>query len=128
MNSNAFAGYESGQIWQYKTRVGEEQSLLYIVKVDEIQGYGKIYHIYVDGIKIKNPHISSGFQTYLPHAPVDESTLNQSVTKQFNGKKSMPDISDGYKAWKEPFDKGEAGVFNIPVSKIIEYIEQVVNQ
>lgn len=41
---------------------------------------------------------------------------------------NSPDISEGYKSWRESFDKGEAGVFNIPASKIIQYIEDVVNQ
>ena len=41
MNGNAVAGYEEGQVWKYKTRAGEEESLLYIVKIDEVKGYGK---------------------------------------------------------------------------------------
>lgn len=128
MNGNAIAGYEEGQVWKYKTRAGEEESLLYIVKIDEVKGYGRIYHIYVDGLKIKNPHTESKIQDNLPHAPVDESTLNESVTQQFKGSKAIPDISNGYKLWKEPFDKGEAGVFNIPVKRIIEHIEQIINK
>ena len=122
------AEYEEGQVWKYKTRNSEENSLLYIVKIDEEKGYGKIYHIYVDGLKIKNPHISGGIQEQLPHTPVDVKTLNESVTQLVENKKNMPDISEGYKNWREPFDKGEAGVFNIPVNKIIQYIEDAINR
>ena len=74
------AEYKSGQVWKYKTRPGEENSLVYIVKVDRENGYGNIYHIYVDGLKIRNAKIKGGIQSQLPHAPVDEKTLNYSVT------------------------------------------------
>ncbi len=128
MSTANAAEYAEGQVWKYQTRKGEENSLLYIVRIDEEKGYGKIYHIYSDGLKIKNPYISSGVQGQLPHAPVDEQTLDESVTQLVGSKKEMPDISQGNKNWREPFDKGKAGVFNIPVGKIVQYIEDVVNQ
>ena len=128
MNMVSANEYSEGQIWKYKTRKGEENSLLFIVKVDNEKGYGNIYHIYIDGLKIKNPHISSGIQNQLPHAPVDDKTLSESVTALVSKTSNSPDISEGYKSWRESFDKGEAGVFNIPASKIIQYIEDVVNQ
>jgi hypothetical protein len=121
------AEYKQGQVWKYKTRKGEEGSFLYIVRVDAEKGYGSIYHIYVDGLRIKNPHIKGGVQSVLPHSPVDRATLDASVTELVRESKDMPDISAGYVAWREPFDAGEAGVFNIPVSEIVEYIEQVVS-
>ena len=42
--------------------------------------------------------------------------------------KNLPDISEGYKVWKEVFDTGQGGVFNIPISQILEYIEDTLNQ
>ncbi|MGF1528498.1 MAG: hypothetical protein ACFCBW_17115 [Candidatus Competibacterales bacterium] len=87
-----------------------------------------IYHIFVDGVAIKNPHIEGGVQDVLPHAPVDEKTLELSLIKLTGTANQLPDISEGYSVWKEAFDSGEGGVFNISVSQIIEYIEQVVGQ
>lgn len=122
------AEYKSGQVWKYKTRPGEENSLVYIVKVDREKGYGNIYHIYIDGLKIRNSKIKGGIQSQLPHAPVDEKTLNDSVTALLREGGPMPDISEGYRAWREPFDAGNAGVFNIPVAKIIGFIEDIVSK
>ena len=121
------ADYKQGQVWKYKAREGEESSLLYIVRIDTEKGYGSIYHIYVDGLRIRNAHLKGGFQSTLPHSPVDRTTLDASVTELVRETKDMPDISAGYTAWREPFDAGKAGVFNIPVNKIIEYIEQAAN-
>lgn len=118
--------YAIGQVWEYKTREGEVRSRLYIVHIDDHEKIGKIYHIFVDGVAIKNPHIEGGVQRVLPHAPVDGKTLELSLTKMVGTTENLPDISEGYSIWKEAFDSGEGGIFNISVSKIIEYIEQVV--
>ena len=121
--------YQEGQIWQYNTREGEENSLVYIVKIDNEERYGSIYHVYADNLSITNPYVKSGIQSELFHAPVDEETLTQSLIKLVKENSSpMPDISDGYSTWKKAFDKGEAGVFNISIKKIIQIIEDASNQ
>lgn len=40
----------------------------------------------------------------------------------------LPDISEGYTAWKKDFDADKAGVFDIPVKKIVQYVEDIINQ
>jgi hypothetical protein len=121
--------YSAGQVWGYQTRPGEQESRLYIVKTDRDKTLGTIYHIYVDGIAIKNPHMpGGGVQTCLPHSPVSAETLDASVTELLERHRGeMPDISEGYGVWKEGYDKGEAGVFTIPVAEIIAYIEDIVS-
>lgn len=120
--------YAVGQIWEYKTRKEEEGSRIYIAHIDQHDKLGKIYHIYIDGVKIRNRHIAGGIQYELPHAPVDETTLNLSLTKLTGETQNLPDISEGYDVWKEAFDAGEGGVFNISISQIIQYIEEIVQE
>ena len=87
-----------------------------------------IYHIYIDGLKIKNPNIDSGVQDHLPHSPVSEKTLEESVTTlAIESTLDLPDVSEGYQTWKDAFDKGQAGAFTIPVSQVIQYIEDIVS-
>ena len=120
--------YKVGQVWNYTTRQGEEGSRIFIVRADPNEKLGTIYHIYIDGLKITNPHLDSGTQDNLPHSPVSEKTLDQSVTTLvFDSAPDLPDVSKGYQAWKEAFDRGEAGIFSLPVSQIIQHIEDVVS-
>ncbi len=126
MNKNLSNEFKVGQVWQYDTRKGEEKSLLYIVHIDEEESPAKIYHIYIDNLAIKNPYQESGIQYELPHAPVDEETLTNSITNLVSENSPMPNISNGYSSWRNAFDKGEAGVFNIPVKKIVQYIEEII--
>ena len=121
------AKYKIGQVWNYQTRKGEEQSRIFIVRADSNQKIGTIYHIYIDGLQIRNPHTNTGIQDHLPHSPVSEKTLNDSVTSlAIEHADEVPDVSDGYKTWKEAFDKGEGGIFTIPVNQIIQHIEDII--
>lgn len=54
------AEYNVGQIWKYQTRENESSSQIYIVRIDTDKKLINIYHIYVDGVKIKNPYIDGG--------------------------------------------------------------------
>src|SRR3546814_10896491 len=68
------ASFEEGQIWRYQTRPGEEASRLFIARIHRGLGTQSIYHIYVDGQKLKNPPYEGGVQDYLPHARSEEHT------------------------------------------------------
>ena len=48
--------YKEGQVWSYKTRENESNSKIYIVKIEYNKTIGKIYHIYIDNLNIKNPY------------------------------------------------------------------------
>ena len=120
--------YKEGQGWSYKTRENESNSKIYIVKIEYNKTIGKIYHIYIDNLNIKNPYQKSKIQNNLSHSPVSEKTLDDSVIKIVTAKyENNINISDGYVAWKEAFDDGKAGVFTIPVNEIIQCIEDVAN-
>src|SRR2546428_9711792 len=42
---------------------------------------GKIFHISVNKVKVKNPRLVGGVTSELPHFPVSQTTLEKSVTK-----------------------------------------------
>lgn len=121
--------YEVGQVWSYRTRPEEPQSRLYIVRITDSDKLGSIYNIFLDGLFLKNPSIKGGVQDVLPHSPVSAETLDLSVTNLIETQLSeLPEISEGYQLWREAFDRGEAGVFTIPVKQIIQYLEDIVNE
>lgn len=115
--------FEAGQIWEYRTRPGEESSRLYIARVDQLRG-GAAFHIFLDGLHLKNP---GGEQSSLGHAPVNEETLKASVTSLVAERANVPDVSEGYNLWRAAYDRGEAGVFDIPVANLIQFIEEIAN-
>ncbi|WP_073268755.1 hypothetical protein [Phytopseudomonas punonensis] len=128
MSVSAAGNFQEGQVWNYQTRAGEESSRLYIVQIDPHEKLGPIYHIALDGLKLRNPHIEGGLQIDLPHLPISEAALQSSVTQLIDSGAPMPDISEGYGHWKAAFDADEGGIFTIPVAQAVEYIEKAVNQ
>ena len=117
------ADYQAGQIWSYQTRAGEEASRLYIVRVDRELSARPIFHIYLDGLNLKNALMADGVQKTLPYAPVGQESLDSSVVELLQADAPMPNIGEGYGLWRLAFGRGEAGVFTIPVKDVVQYIE-----
>lgn len=122
------AEYSEGQVWSYKTRAGEEKSTVLINKIEINEKLGKIYHISLNEVKVKNPHIAGSFSNDLPHFPVSEETMKKSLIKLVGKSAPNPGYLEGYNTWKAAFDAGEAGIFTISVSEIVGFIEDAINQ
>ena len=116
--------YKVGQEWSYKTRQGEENSTLKILKIEEYPKEEQVIHISIDQIKMENPHSKEGIVEELSHIPISKEALDMSVTNLKNEKSQLPDFNDGYNYWKKEFDKGNAGVFSISVSEIVSGMEK----
>jgi hypothetical protein len=120
--------YRVGQIWQYRTRPGEEQSRLHIAKIETLSGGQSAFHIYLDNLRIPNSQLPGHMQTDLPHAPVSSETLDMSVVKLLGTAATPPDVSEGYAVWREAYDAGEGGIFTISAAEIVEFIEEATRK
>jgi len=120
--------FQVGQVWSYETRQGEEASKVYIAKIDRDIGTRTIYHIYVDGLHLKNPMMEGGEQDSLTHVPVSRQALEASVTGEPDFRTTIPNIAEGYVIWREAFLQGQAGVFTMPVNQVVQHIEDAFNK
>jgi hypothetical protein len=61
------AKYSAGQIWGYKTRPGESDSTVTILRVETLPKIGEIVHLRIDEIRLRNCSGGPGcsFQNYL---------------------------------------------------------------
>ncbi len=120
--------YHVGQEWNYKTRPGEENSILKIFKIEECPATGKVLHISINGLKMKDPHHPEGIADKISHLPVTEEALDKSVIRIKKDTRKLPDSleMDGYSYWKKEFDKGSAGLFSIPISEIVNEMEKSI--
>lgn len=115
--------YKPGQVWSYKTRPGEESSRLTILEVETHAKAGILVHVRVSNVKIKKP---DGQIDVIEHLPCAAESLDQSEVELVDENVEVPDFAEGYKLWKEAFDKGQAGVFAVPIAKSIEVMEQIL--
>ena len=99
-----------GQVWSYKTRPGEEASRLYVCEVEHYEKYGVIVHIYVEGLKIQNPHGTTAEERLIPvvgHMPFLERALDESVLTLEKEGVEIPPYHRGYARWRKDFLAGK---------------------
>lgn len=120
--------FKTGQIWKYNTRSGEENSTLIILKVEKHAGIGVVAHIYVNGLKLKNPQQPCDFSEYIKHLPISKEALLISVTTLVSSDNMLPDFEEGYNIWKYAFDNNKAGIFSLSVYDAVKSIEAVLNK
>ena len=114
--------YAEGQVWHYRTRKGEDGSVLAIRRIETVEAFaarGPVFHISVIGVKI-GPNIGSA----LPHLPVSRETLDASVTRLAEGKSELPPFDEGIAEWRA----ARGGVFTISIAEIVSAAEQLLSR
>ncbi len=116
-----------GQVWHYDTRPGEEGSTLTILKIDSFPEDGKIVHIRLNDINVINPNIPAGVSHEAEHLPMKWASLDSSVTTLISADHTVPPFMDGYKLWRDAYEKDSAGVFNVNVKVTVQYLEEAMS-
>ena len=113
--------YAEGQVWEYNTRPQDAGSLLKIQRISILNGKS-VYHLSLIGVRFARRDIMG----VLPHIPVSKETLDASVTKTSSSTASFPTtaVEEGIAEWQ----RAKGGVFTIPVSKILEIVDQQMSQ
>jgi hypothetical protein len=128
MNEVAAQQFSEGQVWKYRARLEEATSTLLINKVEVKAKLGEVYHISVRSVQVKNRHAPNGVSTKLPHFPVSRKTLELSVTTLVGTSPVNPDYREKYATWRKAYEEGNAGIFTIPVAKIVGFVESTLSQ
>ena len=120
--------YKVGQQWSYSARPGEEESYLIVVKIDNDPKLGRIIHIALRGLKMKNPHSPDGISEDVNHMPFLEAAIEKSGLRLIKEKVDLPDFKEGYGMWRKAFDAGQAGAYSITVAEAVVVMEKTLDQ
>jgi hypothetical protein len=115
--------YAEGQVWEYRTRPGEEGSLLKIRRIEPMPRApdGRlVYHVSIAGVRLGPPAAGD----VIPHVPVSRSTLDASVTRLSGRDADFGDVDEGIALWRE----AQGGVFTISVAEIVDVAVAAVQQ
>lgn len=115
--------YAEGQVWLYRNRPSDPDSLLKIQKIDTDPKRAvnrTIYHISIIGVRLNDP----GVRREISQVPVSRESLDDSVTREIPGRPAFPDASEGIAEWR----RVKGGVFTIPVAQIIDVVEQTMRK
>jgi hypothetical protein len=114
--------FHVGDIWEYKTRTGEENSRLTVVKVDSSPELGTIVHIAVNNLTWKDCQ-NKPFPQSVPHMPFARKVLEASLSKKAGVEQSLPDYRNGYEEWKAAYSQKRAGIYIIEVRDAVSVAE-----
>lgn len=116
--------FRENQVWEYKTRPGEEGSRVTIGRIEQVPNVGVVVHVKLTGVRIKNEHSPDGWSTELSHAPISEKQLAASVIRLVDEPSDLSGFEEGYATWLE----AKGGVFTITLAEIVQYMEEAISQ
>ncbi|MBB6099341.1 hypothetical protein HNR42_002782 [Deinobacterium chartae] len=118
----AHSRYVAGQVWSYHTRPGEEESVLRVLKAETHRTLGTIVHVSLEGLDLRGPGGTPG--SSIGHLPFAEQALEASVTELLGHDPYPHGDGEGYRIWRDAFERGEAGVWTLPVAEALSALEQ----
>jgi hypothetical protein len=102
--------YAEGQVWEYRTRRGEERSLVKIQRIEtDPETNEPIFHVSLVGLNW--PRADT-----LAHAPVSGATLDKSVTRLSVDHGQFPVAEEGIAEWR----RARGGVYSVSLGEIVE--------
>ena len=114
--------FAPNQEWFYHARPQDAGSTVVIGLIQDDPKLGRIIHIAVRAVNIRNSRVPGGVMTQVGHLPMSEAALAASVT-QLKGIVAPPEsVSVGVKEW----ERAKGGVFTISVAQAVNYVEQVL--
>ena len=117
--------FKEGQVWSYRTRPQEPESTLQILRIEKYENDWEVIHICVHGLKMENAENPDSPFHEISHMPFSPDALKECV-ESVVGHSDLPDFHEGYDAWKEEHDKGNAGAFTVSVGETVEMMEETL--
>jgi hypothetical protein len=118
--------YQEGQVWTFRG-APLPQSRVVVGKIDQYAGHHDLVFS-VSIIKVPIPNTGAGGIRIadISHAPVSKSVLDASLLEQVGAGEPSGSFGEGYDQWRLAYLAGDAGVFSVEISKVIEIICDVV--
>jgi hypothetical protein len=127
LNDASDPKFHVGDVWEYKTRAGEENATLTVVKIDSSPELAIIVHVAVDTLTWRDCR-NQPFRQAVPHMPFARKVLEASLTKQVGEARTLPDYREGYDYWKTAYSNKKAGIYIIPVRDAVSVAERMYRE
>ena len=118
--------YQEGQVWTFRGAPLPESRVV-VAKIDQYAGRDDLVFS-VSIIKVPIPNTATGGIRIadISHAPVSKSVLDASLLEQVGTGEPSGSFAEGYHQWQQAYLAGDAGVFSVEISKVIEFICDIV--
>jgi hypothetical protein len=117
--------YGAGQVWTYKTRTGEGNSTITILRVDTVTKDGvstNVVHVSIDKVNLTAG--SGKYVQTIPFMSFEEKALEGSLVKLTNTISDLPDFQSGYDQWARQFRAGNESYFTVSPAKALDELQK----
>ena len=114
--------FQVGQEWSYEARAQDVNSTVLVGALEDHPKLGRIVHIAVTNVRVRNPNAEGGYSTVIGHIPMSQSALRDSVTELLASGQQADQVAEGLETWRE----AQGGVFTVSVSEAVQYIEDTL--
>jgi len=115
--------FSVGDVWEYRTRPGEEGSRFIITRIDDSPELGLIVSIAVNGVRFKNCH-GGNAPNDIQHMPFARKALDASVVRRVATAQQFPDeLVGAHDEWKSAYLDKKAGIYIVSVPDAIGVAE-----
>lgn len=122
------AKFSVGDVWEYRTRTGEEHSHVTIIHLDVSPDLGVIVHVAVNGIRLANCNHGPEPDNVMD-MPFARKAFDSSVTKKVDSGQILPSgWQDAYGDWKNAYSAGKAGIYVISIADAVGVAEKTFQQ
>ncbi|MDX2288678.1 MAG: hypothetical protein NW217_07635 [Hyphomicrobiaceae bacterium] len=131
METKPETDFEPGQVWRVKGRLQDGDVHAAVLAVLHYEGLGFVCSVALTEVRIMNPHVAGGIQTMVPHIPITAEMFEDAVmglAGTGGPTAADADFAAAYEQWRTPFEKGEAGVFTVPLADVIELLETAISE
>lgn len=119
--------FKPGQVWEVKNRNSQENCYVKILKVERYRNAGVVVHISVSNIKLTDSEHKDIIFTGINHIAYGKKALEDSVTKLVEEDTEIPDFQAEYQDWRTAFDRGMAGIWELPLANGLNIVEEIGN-
>ena len=114
--------FAPNQEWSYHARPQDAGSTIVIGLIQDDPKLGRIIHITVRAVNIRNSRVPGGVMTQIGHLPMSETALAASVTELKGIVAPSESVPVGVKEW----ERAKGGAFTFSVAQTVDYVEQVL--
>jgi hypothetical protein len=117
---------QEGQVWTFRG-APLPQSRVVVGKIDQhADHHDLVFSVSILNVPIPNTATGEVRIADISHAPVCKSVLDASLLEQVGAGEPSREFTEGYRQWRAAYLAGDAGVFSAEISKVIEFICDVV--
>lgn len=116
-------GLAPGQAFQVE--LADCTAVVIVARIDDDTPAGSIVSVSIADI---TPPALHGYLNRLLHLPFEREAFELSALEAIGARPLPQGFADAYAQWRAPFDKGEAGIFTLPVEEVLPVLFEALAQ